>query len=511
MESEPVKERPLATPASEDLPADARWVESSEVLYRTVLFAVQDPTIVIDDHGGIIAASDSVERVFGYTPAELSGQNIRILMPEPHFTNHDDYLAHYRRTGETAILGRTREFPVIRENGTVVECELSVARGDLSEEQRPLFIGSFRDITDRKRAERVLRDSDARLHAMFDKSFQYFGLLEPDGTVLEINQTALDATGIERGEVIGRKFWDTRWWSLSEDSREQLKDSIERAAQGEFVRFETQYPGPQDEILTIDFSVKPVRNDEGEVVHLIPEGRDITELVQAQRAETAMLRALATIGESAAVLAHEIKNPITSINLALRAVADKLGEDEQSILQELVSRMERLEQVMRRTLSFTRPLNLRRSNILVEDLMDGAIADMLPAAQDAGVVLQREERDEAHIVFADACLLGEVLVNLITNALEALAEPDSTGSRIELNITAGPEGLVRITVDDDGPGIAGSFRDTLFKPFHTTKAKGTGLGLALCKKIVEEHGGTLSAGDSDLGGARFELCLPREH
>lgn len=506
-----MKESPLAFPASKDPSGPVGDVKSSEVLYRVLLSSTQDPTIVIDDHGTIFGASDSVERVFGYEPSELEGQNVRLLMPEPHFSGHDSYLKHYRETGETAILGRTREFSVVRKNGTLVDCELSVARADLGEDTRPLFIGSFRDITDRKRAERTLRDSDARLHAMFDRSFQYFGLLEPDGTVLEINQTALEATGIERGEVIGRKFWDTRWWSLSEESRDQLKDSIQRAAQGEFVRFETQYPGHGDEILTIDFSVKPVRNDGGEVVHLIPEGRDITALVRAQRAETAMLRALATIGESAAVLAHEIKNPITSINLALRAVADKLGEDEQSILKELAGRMERLEQVMRRTLSFTRPLNLKCKSILVEDLVDAAIEDMLPAAQDAGVALQRAERDEAHIVVADACLLGEVLVNLITNALEALAEPDSTGSRIEVNITAGPEGLVHITVDDDGPGIPGSFRDTLFKPFHTTKAKGTGLGLALCKKIVEEHGGALSAGDSELGGARFEICLPREH
>ena len=194
-----MKESPLPFPAAKDQSGSAGDVQSGEALYRALLSSTQDPTIVIDDRGAIFGASESVERVFGYTPAELEGENVRILMPEPHFSAHDSYLTHYRNTGETGILGRTREFTVVRKNGILMDCELSVARADLGENSRPLFIGSFRDITARKRAERILRESDARLHAMFDTSFQYFGLLEPDGTVLEVNQTALEATGIERG------------------------------------------------------------------------------------------------------------------------------------------------------------------------------------------------------------------------------------------------------------------------------------------------------------------------
>jgi len=483
---------------------------SRETLYRALLSSVLDPTIAIDGFGVIFGASDSVERVFGYAPEELLGKNVSLLMPEPHFSDHDKYLQHYRRTGETKIIGQTREFKIVRKNGTLVECELSVARADVAPGGQPLFIGSFRDVTDRKRAERELSESDRRFHAMFDRSFQFFGLLEPDGTVLEINETALRATGIQREETVGRKFWDTRWWSLSEESREQVKDAVARAAKGEFVRFETQHPGVHDELLTIDFSLKPVRNEDGEVVHLIPEGRDITELVRAQRAETAMLRALATIGESAAVLAHEIKNPITSVNLALRAVADRLGEDEQVVLQDLVARMQRLQKLMHRTLSFTRPLAMSRSNVLLEDLVDEALNEQRPAAEAAGVDLRRVGEDSVHIVRADPGLLGEVLTNLIGNALEALSESSSDGGHIQLGLGPGPGQMTRLVIDDDGPGIPESLKETLFKPFYTTKAKGTGLGLALCKKIVEEHGGTLKVARSELGGARFEICLPQE-
>src|SRR5207247_1155715 len=89
----------------------------TDVLYRALLAAVLDPTITIDAYGVIVIASDSVEQVFGWRPDELVGKNVKVLMPEPHHAAHDDYLANYRRTGTTHILGRTREFEVLHKMG----------------------------------------------------------------------------------------------------------------------------------------------------------------------------------------------------------------------------------------------------------------------------------------------------------------------------------------------------------------------------------------------------------
>src|SRR5262249_40238469 len=142
-------------------------------------------------------------------------RNVAVLMPEPYRSEHDAYLERYRRTGETNILGRTREFEVVKKDGSKIVCGLSVARAEMPGGQGPLFIGSFRDVTERKRAEDALRDSERRFRALFDRTFEFVGLLDPRGTLLEANETACKSIGVSRREVVGRPFWETPWWSHS--------------------------------------------------------------------------------------------------------------------------------------------------------------------------------------------------------------------------------------------------------------------------------------------------------
>jgi signal transduction histidine kinase len=254
----------------------------------------------------------------------------------------------------------------------------------------------------------------------------------------------------------------------------------------------------------MDFSLKPVKNEHGRVVFLIPEGRDVSELKRAQRTETAMLRAFATIGESAALLAHEIKNPITAVNVALRAVATELGEDHRVVLEDLIARMQRIEQMMRRTLSFTRPIELREADCDARAIFDASVASLRSAVEAARAVV-RVRVPAAGVRFrGDPALLQDVISNLLTNAIEARAD----GVHVTLGAERSKDGTTVLCVDDDGPGIPESMRDTLFKPFVTTKHKGNGLGLAICRKIVEEHGGTLDFARDRRAGARFQIKLP---
>jgi two-component system sensor histidine kinase/response regulator len=489
---------------AEQVAAAVEGGAASDVLYKTLLASVLDPTIAIDEYGVIITASASVENVFGWTAEELRGRNIKSLMPEPHHSHHDEYLSNYRRTGQTHILGRTREFDVVRKDGRRVTCELSVARAEMPDGLPPLFVGSFRDVTARRNAERALEESERRFRAIFDSSFQSMGLLDEHGVVLEVNQTALDLIHAERGDILGRRFWETAWWP-DEVERERVRAALVEAAQGKFVRFETTHRNRDGGLMCIDFSLNPVRDAEGVVRLIIPEGRNIDELKRAQRTETAMLRALATIGESAAVLAHEIKNPITAVNVALRAVAKQLGEDDRAVLEDLVTRMQRLEAIMRRTLSFTRPLNLQRSAIDATELVEQVVRGLRPEIVRRGSNV-RADIEPAELRFTgDRQLLDEALTNLIKNALESRSGPVKV--LVSLRPTLG--GGVHIRVEDDGPGIAESIAATLFKPFITTKSTGTGLGLAFCKKIVDEHGGDLQVvKSSTLGGACFEVRLP---
>ncbi|MCP2731628.1 PAS domain S-box protein, partial [Symplocastrum sp. BBK-W-15] len=132
------------------------------------------------------------------------------------------------------------------------------------------------EVVQHKQIQKALRESERRFRAIFDGTFQFIGLLSPDGTVLEVNQTALNFAEMAADEVVNHPFWEARWWGSSPEIQEQIKQTIAAAAIGDFIRYEVEFIGSQNNIATIDFSLKPVRDEFGQVVLLIFEGRDIT-------------------------------------------------------------------------------------------------------------------------------------------------------------------------------------------------------------------------------------------
>jgi two-component system, cell cycle sensor histidine kinase and response regulator CckA len=162
--------------------------------HQAVLASALDPVITIDGYGIIQSASRSVERVFGYRPEELIGRNISLLMPEPHRSMHDHYLANYRRTGQTNILGRTREFEAMRKDGVRVPIELSVSRVDVPGQMLPLFTGIIHDLSERKRAEREIALLQSLALAISESGSLQEALSLTIGTICE-------AAGWDYGEV----------------------------------------------------------------------------------------------------------------------------------------------------------------------------------------------------------------------------------------------------------------------------------------------------------------------
>ncbi|WP_161993826.1 PAS domain-containing sensor histidine kinase [Muricoccus nepalensis] len=145
------------------------------------------------------------------------------------------------------------------------------------------FAVLFLDVTERRNTEASLRERKARLRALFEGMFQFTGLLTPDGTLLEANQAALAFGGLTGEETIGLKFWDTGWWVGTPESAARLRAAVAEAAGGAFVRYEVEVRGAERNAV-IDFSLRPVRDERGAVVFLVPEGRDITELKRAEAA-----------------------------------------------------------------------------------------------------------------------------------------------------------------------------------------------------------------------------------
>ena len=124
---------------------------------------------------------------------------------------------------------------------------------------------------------------ERKFRAIFDQTFQFIGLMTPDGTLVEANRSALKVSEIEEKDVIGKLFWDTPWWTHSKELQEQLRAAVRDAAKGEFVRFEATHQAADGGLRYVDFSIKPVKDETGRVVLLIPEGRDITELIETKK------------------------------------------------------------------------------------------------------------------------------------------------------------------------------------------------------------------------------------
>jgi PAS domain S-box-containing protein len=136
---------------------------------------------------------------------------------------------------------------------------------------------------ERRRAEDAVRESERKIRAVFDQTFQFIGLMEPDGTLIEANRSSLRFGGLEESVVIGKKFWETPWWSHSTELQQRLQEGLKRAVAGELFRFEAYHPGSDGEILYVDVSLKPVVDENGEVLYVIPEGHDITERKRANK------------------------------------------------------------------------------------------------------------------------------------------------------------------------------------------------------------------------------------
>ena len=161
-----------------------------------------------------------------------------------------------------------------------------------------------------KRTDEALQESERRFHAIFDQTFQFVGLLNPKGTLLEANQTALKFRGLKRSDVVGRPFWETPWWDISRETQDRLKTAIAEASQGKFIRYEVEHRDFSREMATFDFSLKPIGDSTGKIVLIIAEGRNITDRKRAEkglRESEERYRQLVELSPYAIFLNHEGK------------------------------------------------------------------------------------------------------------------------------------------------------------------------------------------------------------
>ncbi len=376
--------------------------------------------------------------------------------------------------------------------------------------------------------ERIRRQKLARV--TLDSMVQFVGLLDASGTVLEINKVALDAVGVTLAEVEGKPFWTTFWWQVSDEINATLRESIARAAKGEFVRWDTQIYGRAGgtETIIIDASLMPVTDADGTVVFIAAEGRDITEK-KAQEREIAaknielqgLLERIRELDEIKtqffANVSHELRTPLALI----LGPAQRLIDDQGTM--NLPERRESGQMIARNARTLLKHVNdlldiskLEAGKLKIE-LQDVDVAALVRFLASNFAVLAAD-RDIEFAVDAngpvmaavDPDKLQRVLMNLLGNAFKFVPP----GGRIRCALRSSPRELA-IAVDDSGPGVRPELRQAIFERFRqgdggiARKTGGTGLGLAIAKEFVEMHKGRVEVLDSDLGGARFQITIPR--
>ena len=315
-------------------------LHETETRLQTLFDAAAEFIFVIDPDGIIQTVNRQVIEQSGYTEKELTGKHLK-----------DFFTERARYTCEC-------NFPILKEHGYLradndfVCRDGSVIQMDCSATAIPDTAGNFksflmiqRDVSEERAIVSALADSERRFRAIFNSTFQFIGLLDPEGIVLEVNETALDFGGFTSNEVVGRPFWEMPWWTATTEVQQCLKDALAQASRGKLVRHELVVHGKNGTTATIDFSLKPVLNEQGETILIIPEGRDITDSKRAQeelqqrQQELAHITRLSTLGEMATGIAHELNQPLTAISsycesaLALQKTHPQLPESLAEIIR----------------------------------------------------------------------------------------------------------------------------------------------------------------------------------
>lgn len=369
---------------------------------------------------------------------------------------------------------------------------------------------AMNDVTSLRKIQQKLKESERRFRGIFNSTFQFIGFLETDGTLVEANQTAIDFAGLTPDQVVGKKFWDCFWWQISPQTQDQLKSAILKAANGEFVQYEVAVWDKDKNAVTILFNLKPIFDEEGKVIAIIPEGKLIQDIVDAR---TALEEKNKELLRFASVASHDLKEPlrmvINFLQLLQRRYESQLDEKANQYIHFAVDASQRMSNLIGELLEFSRignedtPFEWVDSKEISEKLK----AYYQPILAETSGKLNFENLSE---VWVRKVPFEVLLRNLIGNSLKYRKQDEAP----VIDLAATDKGTHwQFSIRDNGIGFDPSHAQSIFQMFkrlHTQKEySGTGMGLAICSKIIEQHGGTIWAESTPGLGSVFHFTIKK--
>jgi PAS domain S-box-containing protein len=468
----------------------------SDEYYRIVAEAATDAILSFDENKQIVFANEAARKIFGWSVSDLTGRPLSMVMKE------------FPPDGTSPIT----EVVGLRSDGTEFPAEISFA--EVVRDGRRNITGFVRDISERRQVHEALRESERNLSLIIDTIPALVWCAVPDGKLEYVNQRIIDYLGVPVSDLI-----EHGWINFlhPDDVEPTLRSWFHAVATG--TRHEVEYRMRCSDGAYRWFHVlgQPLRNNEGRIVRWyglladIEDRKNVAETLRRTQARLSQAMQIATIGELAASIAHEVNQPLAAVVANghaclrwLQAQPPNLAEANLAAERIIFSGNAAADVVRRIRALFKRsepekvPLNLNEVIAEVIHLLAGDIVRQ-------GVAVETDLFEELPPVMADRLQLQQVIFNLIQNGIEAMA-----------NLTAHPKKLVIqskqqdasifVEIRDYGPGL--NDYDKPFEAFYTTKESGMGMGLAICRSILDAHHGWLWATPTEGPGATFCLTLP---
>ncbi len=389
-----------------------------------------------------------------------------------------------------------------------------------------------------ERARLELKQSERKLSAVFNQSYQLFGMLSLDGTVISANKTALISIGAPESDVTGKPFWETAWWNHSEQLRKKIKEAVMLAADGVVARFEAVHFDSKGDRRSLDGSISPIRDENDNIKFLIAEARDITELKKAEegliiyrnhleelvrqrtkeleKTQADLLRSekFVTIGRMASKISHEMRNPLGTIRTTLyyiRELARGRVTGAEQAFDRIDRNITRCDNIVDELSEYTR---VRAFNFVLTEIDKWLQVEIgsrkIPPEVKVGTRFTSGAR-----VLIDQESFHKCLQNILDNSVQAvigeMGHAGTAGAVREKSISVESRvsgRRIEIDVHDTGGGIKEENIEKIFEPLFSTRGFGVGLGLPIAKQIIEQHSGGIEVRSEPGEWTRVILWLP---